>query len=467
MRNVIQNNLWGSRQRALALASLSILTFSIMEACSDDDSNPPASDQSTTDASTKNDATPGSDSAGGADSTTGTDAGKEDVTAQDAAADAPDDVPDSAPFCNVSPCATQIDVGYEHACALLSDKTVRCWGSNAQGQVSAHLPDGGNDITPQILPVPVEGLTDVKHVSVGIFHSCALKNDGTVWCWGSNGDLQLGLPDAATPSFTPVQVQGWAGPIAELEVGGYRTCARLQSGAVQCLGDNDQGQLGRGDAGGTSGTIGDIVGVTNASDIEVGLRHTCIIQDGGVYCVGRNQQGELGRGDAGPLVNDPNVGPVPGLTSVHALGRMTGHHACAILDDESLRCWGDNTNSQLEDAGNPQKTPFAFSGIANVAEVTGGYFTMCARITDGGLYCWGANGAGQTGSDAASPVKMPTFVQGLGKVIQVSGSYDPYACALVEGGSVYCWGSNAFGRLGRGQDGGALVSGATPGLVTF
>lgn len=458
------------RSRAIALLAAAVTAVAGAAACSDDTpGDAPGADAAAGDASTV-----ASDAGGGADGTVMSDAG-----ATDAGTDAGplDAGVDAAPLCTSSPCITQIAVGYEHACALVVDGTVRCWGSNTNGALGTGADagkDGGLDVAAKAKPVTVDGLANVVAISSGIYHSCALKNDGSVWCWGANYNEQLGAVDAGNAVATPRQAP-FTSPVAELVAGGYRTCVRTTSGGVECVGDNGNGQLGGGDAAPPNApaqiaTPTVMVGVVGAVDLDVALRQTCVlVADGGVYCVGRNLEGQLGRGDAGG--SSSTAAPVIGLPAVARLGVMAGNSACAITPGGDLHCWGQSAPSSIApDAATPaQPFPMKVPGVTDVAEVSGGYFSTCARLGDGGVSCWGDNSGGQLGvaPDASAASVGPVAIGGLAKAIQISASWDKYVCALIEGGAVYCWGNNENGRLGRGEDAAALPLDSTPQPVSF
>lgn len=457
------------RTVTLRLACIAPFLVSLAVACSDDSTEPgaAASDASVDGASPVD--------SGGVDASAGNDAGTQsDASTVDSGTDS--GPVDAGPVCDVSPCVVEIAVGYRHACARLVDGTVRCWGANQFGSLGAVTAgsDGGFDASAQATPVAVLGLTDVVSISSGIYHSCALTNAGAVWCWGANSSDQIGSPDAGAVFSTP-HALAFSGPVAELVAGGYRTCVRTTAGNVECVGDNGNGQIGGGDAAPPNApaqiaTPTAMVGVSSAVDIDVALRHTCVLAaDGGVACVGRNLEGQLGRGDAGG--SSSSAAPVSGLPTMAKLGAMAGNTACAISAVGELHCWGQSSPSTIApDASTPsQGLPIKVPGVVSVAEVSGGYFSTCARLSDGGVYCWGDNSAGQIGvpPDAGASFATPTAIAGLGKALQVSASWDKYVCALIEGGRVYCWGDNQDGRLGRGEDAAALPVGATPQPVVF
>jgi alpha-tubulin suppressor-like RCC1 family protein len=138
--------------------------------------------------------------------------------------------------------------GYQHTCALSSSGTVYCWGGNGNGQL------GNNSTTEENTPVEVLGvggsgnLSGISSVTAGGAHTCALSSSGTVYCWGGNGNGQLGN-NSTTEENTPVEVLGVGGSgylsnISSVTAGSAHTCAMSSSGNVYCWGADDSGQLG-------------------------------------------------------------------------------------------------------------------------------------------------------------------------------------------------------------------------------
>jgi alpha-tubulin suppressor-like RCC1 family protein len=131
-----------------------------------------------------------------------------------------------------------IDAGELHTCAVRNDGTMRCWGYNADGQL------GDGTQTDRPTPITVSGLTTAVTVSAGIFHTCAVLVGGTARCWGDNSSGQLG-DNSTTRRRTPVNVASLTNAIA-ISAGGFHTCALLADGTVRCWGENGNGQLGDG-----------------------------------------------------------------------------------------------------------------------------------------------------------------------------------------------------------------------------
>jgi alpha-tubulin suppressor-like RCC1 family protein len=160
----------------------------------------------------------------------------------DAAVDGNDATSDGAAdarVCDGGPCVTQVAVGDHHACALMSDRTVRCWGESLSGQL------GDSTLIPGAPGTLVASLTNVTQLVVGGAHSCALMLNGGVACWGENAQGQVG-DGTLIDRTTPAPVVGLTDAI-QIATGLTCTCAVSMSGGASCGGDNSAGQLGTGD----------------------------------------------------------------------------------------------------------------------------------------------------------------------------------------------------------------------------
>jgi alpha-tubulin suppressor-like RCC1 family protein len=159
------------------------------------------------------------------------------------------------------------------------------------------LGNGSQDDSP--VPVPVTGLEkDVSAVQVGQWFACALVK-GVVDCWGNNNAGQLG-DSSFMPSSVPVPVPGLPEGITAISVGAFAACALTKEGGVICWGDNATGELGNGSTSNKPVAPVQVTGLTSGvSAVSVGAYHACaILEDGGVECWGDNSRAELGHGSA-------------------------------------------------------------------------------------------------------------------------------------------------------------------------
>ncbi len=189
---------------------------------------------------------------------------------------------------------TAITAGGRHTCARSSAGGVQCWGANSSGQL------GNGSTSPSWTPFVVFGLSSVRAVSAGGSHTCALTSTtGAVWCWGANGNSQIG-DGATTNRLSPVQVAALTSSAAAIAGGGAHTCVVMSgSGASKCWGWNFYGQVGN-DSKTDVWTPVDVFGLSSGvSAVSGGTFHTCVsLSGGGVKCWGGNASGQLGDGTA-------------------------------------------------------------------------------------------------------------------------------------------------------------------------
>jgi len=333
---------------------------------------------------------------------------------------------------------TAIDTMYRHSCAVLDDGTARCWGYNYYGQL------GNATNTNSNLPVAVSGLTNAASVSVGMDYSCVTLTDGTARCWGFNGYRNLGTGNQ-TNSNVPVTVSGLS-DIGTMSVGGYHACATLSDATSRCWGSNNDGQLGNG-----TKTLDDPDSsplypespMTGFTKLDSEGEGTCaVMQDATVKCWGEG----VPWGYPDSLV--PQT--VPGLSNVESVA-VGKYHRCALLADETVKCWGENSSGELGDGTNTDSTaPVTVTGLNNVAEITAGDSFSCALITDGTAKCWGHNGYSTLGDGTNTYSSVPVAVSGLNDATSISSTY-MHTCARRSNGTAVCWGRNSTGQLGNGS----------------
>lgn len=336
--------------------------------------------------------------------------------------------------------AVRIAAGNDHTCAMLQDATAVCWGSNGSGQ----LGNGGGGNTNA--PVFVAGLANAANVVSGGNHSCALMVNNGVKCWGANAFGQLGTGNTAL-STTPVDVVG-VGTATAIALGDVHSCAIVMGNAVRCWGANYVGQLGNGSSVGSSTPV-PVVGINDASAIAAGGSETCVARPNQPSrCWGAYQLGQLGNGSVASTLVPTDV---PGVfnASLVDVGRT---HACGRIVNQLLFCWGDNREGQL---GNGQRgqaeAPMPAFTFFDSASVAAGIYFTCARTNTGEVRCAGYNSNGQLGNGDLSVAyrELAQPVVGVGGATALAAS-ETHACAIVSLGAVKCWGRNVYGALGNG-----------------
>ncbi|MBI4509344.1 MAG: hypothetical protein HY698_06885 [Deltaproteobacteria bacterium] len=199
--------------------------------------------------------------------------------------------------------ATAIATGAQHACAIKKDKTIVCWGYNGFGQLGQPRESIAYFA---IAPVAVPGITDVVGLALGSHHTCSLHGSGVVNCWGYNVQGQLGHNMPLIQSTPIPQQVANLGDAVAVAAGSNTTCAIRQSGTVACWGENSMGQLGDNSLTTAYAPVA-VQNLTDVTAIAVGSTHGCALRsDRAALCWGSNFYGELGTGS--PLV--PSRTPV-------------------------------------------------------------------------------------------------------------------------------------------------------------
>ena len=374
--------------------------------------------------------------------------------------------------------AVAIAAGEEHTCALLDNGTVRCWGVSNKGQLGYGVtpPIGDNETPAAAGPVNLGGHSAVG-ITAGPYHTCATLDDGTMRCWGGGEYGRLGYgneQDIYTPTAVPVDVGSGRSPVA-ITAGYWHTCAILDNGAVRCWGIANSGQLGYGDeewigdddTPGIAGPV-DFGEARGALSVVTGASHSCaLLEDGSVNCWGNGTNGRLGYNGTANIGDDEapgSVGRVNLGAGRTALAIAAGDsHTCALLDQGSVRCWGNGANGRLGyantlDVGD-NETPGSVgpvnlgTGRTAIGIAAGGAHT-CALLDNGTVRCWGLAGSGQVGyantttiGDNETPGSVgPVDLGGRSAVEIVTGA--DHSCALLDNGTMRCWGFGGTGQLG-------------------
>jgi alpha-tubulin suppressor-like RCC1 family protein len=299
--------------------------------------------------------------------------------------------------------ARAISAGGDATCALRENGEVMCWGHGGAG----HLGDGSgaNDSTHFVtVPVPVAGLADARAVSVGGAHTCALRDSGAAVCWGAGGSGQLGngrrgygIGGLPYHEVVPVEVAGLS-DVRAISAGTRHTCALRDSG-VWCWGANaNPGGAITGQLGNTISTEEltpvAVAGLANVRSISAGSDHTCALRESGeAVCWGRTAW--LGTGMTG---NQPHTA-IAVMTLAEASAISAGaSHSCALRAAGEILCWGLGRSGQLGDGAKLYRsTPVAATGVSGATAIAVGGEHSCAITTDGDVICWGLNSSKQLG----------------------------------------------------------------------
>ncbi len=339
----------------------------------------------------------------------------------------------------------ELSLGRDFSCYKTSTGSMKCWGSNANGQL------GDGTTTDSVTPIDVSGLAGtVSKISLGNAHSCALLSSGTVQCWGENSNGTLGN-GSTTASSSPVNVQGLGGSPTAISAGASHNCALFSDGTVKCWGDNLKGQLGDGSNTDRTSAVS-VAGLGGtATKIAAGYSSTCaLLSTGTVRCWGNNSFGELGNGNTTDTTSPVTANIGGTATDLIASSFST----CALLSTGVLKCWGTNGGAQVGNGtvGGNISTPTTvlnLTGSVSKPARSGGSFN-CALMSNASVNCWGTNTNGQIGDGTTTTRSSAVAVQGLsGSVSQLELGYD-HACSLLTTGKIECWGRNHKGQLGDG-----------------
>ena len=347
--------------------------------------------------------------------------------------------------------------GSGHSCAILDNGSAMCWGHDNYGQ----LGDGGDttNINKPTTYVSIEDGQSITQIYAKQSRTCIVLNDNTASCWGFNEDGQAGDDSTNRYKSPSAKVQFPDGKrVKSMGMGLKHTCAILEDDTLTCWGLDSHGALGNGNSDTSDKYTPQTI--TTPSDrkvvkVEPGATHTCILlDDGGVMCWGRDNLGQLGNGDTSDTIHAPssNVELPEGRAATDL--SVGDHHSCALLDNGSIACWGQNNHGQLGDNTTTNRPipiyPHLPAGSLAVS-VAVGPFNTCAILENSSLYCWGHNGYGRLGIGVTGGVyTTPMFVEGPTNIVDLSVNYD-HTCGLSENGSISCWARGKYGQLGNGQ----------------
>lgn len=359
--------------------------------------------------------------------------------------------PVAIPFVDFSP-------GDMHSCGVATGGEAFCWGDNYDGQ----LGDGtlGEEVHPS--PMAVAGGLRFASIESGFRHTCGVTTTGAAYCWGYNGDGELG--DGTTTSRQqPVAVAGGIA-FASVSASSVFSCGVATDGVAYCWGFNGDGELGDGTTT-TRSTPVPVAGGLAFRTVSTGNAHACGLTTAGtIYCWGQGFAGALGDGTRTDRTRPVLV--TGGLTfTAMATGDM---HSCGIATGGDTYCWGYNIEGQLGLPPTPttvyHPSPTRVQGSPALSSVSGGFWYTCGMTTSSGAACWGKNTYGELGAAVSTDWSPePQIVKApAGVVFTMLRAGGGHACAVSTSHALYCWGLNRDGEVGDGT----TTDRFTPVLVT-
>ncbi|WP_437316551.1 hypothetical protein [Sorangium sp. So ce385] len=356
---------------------------------------------------------------------------------------------DEGAFCNDP---VEISAGFAHTCALRRDGSVWCWGRNTFGE-------SGRSESEPVVPLPAQvplpgkalhvaaggGNSSATELGVNPAHTCAILEDTTVTCWGSGTVGQLG-DNGFHPASAPVWVNGLI-DVVQLSLGAAHSCAVKTGDELYCWGADDQGQLGNGSDVMQTVYPEPVLIRSDVRRVAAGQEHTCAIRasDGGLLCWGRNSDGQLGIGSQDDVHSPVDVDPPLGAgVDEVAAG---DRHTCARKGVE-VHCFGNDANGAVG-IGYFEPVPVPKLVVLPQALHIGAGLERSGAVTGEArrLAMWGAPHLGD-GSSMRSPQPVYADIDG---VAQLAVGHH-HTCALKTTGEVLCWGYNNEGQLGVGLD---------------
>jgi tetratricopeptide (TPR) repeat protein/alpha-tubulin suppressor-like RCC1 family protein len=303
---------------------------------------------------------------------------------------------------------TDISIGGIHACGIIADGSVLCWGYIEEGEEKATA-----------IPTPIPGNYRFSKISAGGGYTCGITMDSQVACWGGRG-LRRGSDFQASPALIPLD-----GIFIDVSVGSDSVCVIRNDGSAFCWGNGEYGNLGDGTTQSRT-TPTPVAGNLRFKQISTYQMHTCAITlEGHVACWGRGGMGELGAGkwrdSATPILVED--------TSEFIQVSVGWSFSCGIHKDHHVFCWGDNRLGHLGDNSGQtislgpdhqsnddgsRNLPAPVFGNYLFAQISADFNSTCGVLLDGRAVCWGANfsGLGNRDTEDTKIRSTPTLVAG-------------------------------------------------------
>lgn len=336
--------------------------------------------------------------------------------------------------------ATRISAGAGHALGVRVDGKLWAWGDNRHGQLGDGSKSDASSLLQMALPL------DARAVAAGRYHSVAVTVDGRAWAWGDNSWGQLG-GGSFTDFLVPVEVTGVSG-VSEVAAGYFHSVALKSDGSVWSWGYNREGQLGDGTTT-TSPRPVRVAALSNVVAVAAGSWHSLALEaNGDLWTWGDNEWGQLGLGNTVDARTPQRVS-LSGVTRASS----RSHHTVAALADGTVWSWGFAAAGQLGIGSVPAPiaTPTRILGlpVSPAEAVAAGVFHSLVS-TAGGLFGFGDNFDGRLGDGTRNQTSVPVLsAMGSPGWSQLAAG-DTFSLSIRPDGSLWSWGGNDDGQLGRG-----------------
>ena len=316
--------------------------------------------------------------------------------------------------------ATAIGVGKAHSCAIRTGGTVWCWGLNGRGQLGDGLatPMVGKASAVQVLKeIDNEPLGGIIQIQVADAATYGLDSAGQVWSWGSNAFRQLGNNTVVSRAVAAEVLTALDTPLVgavELRAGAEHVCVIRNDQTVWCWGSSSLGEVGVG----VFGSVGFArQAFSDAIALDTGRRHTCAVSsDSTMSCWGNNLRGRIGvptgSGNDYFVLSPISVETMEREVFTGFTDLAMGAVSCGITQDKRVWCWGYNNHGQTGTGGGSRVptlvTDLSGAPLESVARLISNFAGVCAYLEDGSVQCWGRNSESQLPISSTTNVGYPS-----------------------------------------------------------
>lgn len=333
----------------------------------------------------------------------------------------------------------------ENNCEVNTAGRVLCWSDNDNGAQGRKVGQGTMQIIHSVDQSVAKPMTNAIAVDIATQRGCALRsiassNTRVVECWNTNG----------TPPYVAQPITDWRralnsnAAVNQIAVSDSQDCALLKNGKVECRANSNPMNTP------VSVYDSNYEEITTVVALSAGGSHTCaLLKNGTVMCWGANNLGQLGDGTQNASAT---AVAVQGLNTTAKAISAGKSYTCAILRDNTVNCWGDNAKGQLGDGTTTaSNTPVEVNTIVanqpvslNAKLISAGSEHTCAILQDNTVQCWGANDKSQLGDTTIVDSLMPVavVVDEINKNLRSISVGNKHSCALLNDNTVKCWGGD-------------------------